>query len=211
MIVFTKGDDLNGLLRRLEDPGHTKWETGNISQKVKEKYGNKSDIESLVRYLKNLPHKIISHMNEVPKGLNRSILSKYFPKSKPGTGGGPGPGPGPEPNPPPTPIPSFQDFHYLPHKKGDGFSLTLKNTNNHPHKIAISVAYGTNIGNPFKNYEKSDFTFKENIRLFHKGGKELSSSTNCVDYEITSKDFKVSFSGFDPDRELKIDVKTKDS
>ena len=90
-----------------------------------------------------------------------------------------------------------------------------------PPDITVEVAYGTNKGNALNNYDKRDFEFKSpGVSVNPSSGKKITVKVNneeygeCkflegnkVKYTIKNKNFKLEFTGFDPDRELKIDVR----
>ena len=154
IIVIVRNDCLSKLLRQLEDPGHTKWQTGSIPEEVKKDYKSTS-IKDLIRFIKRLPSEIIKQMKYQPIDQISHFFADYFPdtpsqkdkkiKTKEGLTGfnsdnvmdgydellG---------------VPNFPDFDYKKHKKGDGFALKLKNKENYPNRVTVTVAYGTNIG-----------------------------------------------------------------
>lgn len=212
-VIFIVSDNpLSKLLRNLEDPGHTRWQTGSIKSEIKEKYIN---IKKLVDFIKKLPLEFIRQIKYQPIEQDSHFFSDYFPdissfekkQTKEGSSGshkGSKPGIIPE-------EPQFQNFIYKPHKKGDGFTLSLKKQEYHPDKLTVKTAYGTNKGNAFSNYDKRDFIFEENIAIKLESGKNSGEKTFCnensVTYSITDKKFCISFTGFDPDKELKIDIK----
>ena len=68
------------------------------------------------------------------------------------------------------------------------------------------MAYGTNIGNAFKNYDPSDFTLEKNIGIKHKDCEIVDQGNNKIQCKILGRDFKISFYKFDPFRELKIEI-----
>ncbi len=202
-VVMITDNPLSDLLRGLEDPGHTKWETGVIASDVTEKYRY---IRDLVDFVKRFPIELINRIKKPPLNLDENFFAVYFPASSSGstpneTGvdgakrGGQDTG---------VIVSKLQDFNYIPKQKG--FTLKLKKRENHLDTVTVEVAYGTNIGDPFKNYDRRDFIFGEDIKLSCKHGKRISCDGNNAVYEIKSGDFRLSMTGFDPDRELKIKI-----
>ena len=206
-ILIIENNPLSRLFRKLEDPGHTKWETGKIDDEVKKRYKN---IPKLVEFVKKLPSDMISQLKYQTIERDSRFFANYFPdistdnkketkegKSK-STGG----------------LSEFDlepyspDFNLTRHKNNDGFSLKLKHgiENAQPEKVTVTVAYGTNKGNPFKNYDKRDFKFKKDISIEMNEGEELFLEENYAKYKIKNKKFSLSFKGFDPNKELKIDI-----
>ena len=210
-IALIREDSLASILRGLEDPGHVTWVTGTIPDDIKKKYGKKEDIKKLVRYIKNLPHELATNIGRQPKNLNVNFFSNYFPRAA-STRGEPtkrGEG-GKENDPEPgttSAEPQFQDFNYRSKPQGDGFCLTLKDRKTYPKNVTVIMAYGTGIGDAFKHYDINDFTLKENIKIDSQGCNILKQEDNLLQCEILSKDFKICFAGFDPNRELKIEIR----
>ena len=209
-IFLITDNKLSQLLRSLEDPGHTKWQTADIKDnKMKEKYTN---IKKLVSFIKKLPSEIIRQMKNPPLDRDSKIFADYFPdtfekgdsQSSEGSGSQGGGG-----DVEPDSLHVFPDFNYKPHAQGDGFTLRLKNKAKYPDKIKVKTAYGTNKGNAFNNYDERDFKFEENITVTSKSGKQLDCQNNCACYSIIDEIFSISFTGFDPDREIKIEVTTE--
>ena len=210
-IFLVEENPLSKLLRNLEDPGHRKWQTAIIkNNELKEKYKN---IPKLVGFIKKLPSGIIRQIKYPPFDRDSKFFADYFPDrseigDSSGGAGSCGQGGGEE-GPSADLFPTFSDFIYRPHKLGDGFTLKLKDQENYPDKITVKTAYGTNKGSPFKNYDERDFKFRENITITTKHGEQISCEKNQAHYLITDKNFSISFTGFDPDRELKIAVNTE--
>lgn len=208
-VVMIANNPLSALLRKLEDPGHTKWEAGRLPGDVKEEY---KYVRELVEFIKRLPIDIINRIKESPLNLDKNFFADYFPAFSSGTTPkSKGVGEQEYGDQVPEVIDSRpQDFDYRPKPKG--FILRLKERENHPDTVTVEVAYGTNIGDginigdPFKNYDRRDFIFREDIKLSCKHGKRISCDGNSAVYAIKDGDFRLSMTGFDPDRELKIKI-----
>ena len=212
VIVIIEKDPLSQLLRQLEDPGHTKWQTGTISEEVKKEYKH-TLIKDLVKFIRKLPMEIIKQMKHRSIDQDESFFADYFPdvssnenkrvKTKEGIANSSYSEEDIEE------VPSFPDFIYKKHKKNDGFTLNLKNKENYPEQITIKTAYGTNIGDAFKNYDKRDFQFGKDIKIQvdNQYGESLKCEDNIVQYKIKNKKFSISLTGFDQHKELKIEVK----
>ena len=207
-IMLIENNPLSQLLREFEDPGHRRWSTACPKDELKEKYSN---IPKLVSFIKKIPLDLIRQLKHPPLDRDSKFFADYFPKisssepirSKEEVGSG-GKGASGEAL---NILPVFQDFIYNPHKNGDGFTLKLKNKESYPDKITVQTAYGTNKGNAFHNYDDRDFKFEKDIHIKTNQGSRISCENNRVEYSITDKNFVISFTGFDPNRELKIDVR----
>lgn len=216
MIIIVKDDPLSKLLRQLEDPGHTKWQIGSIHEEIEKNY-HPTYVKELIRFIKKLPLNIIKQMKYQSIEQDSHFFADYFPDTpfhkdkKPSSNGDIDPNSSGNTNDNPDIEPKFQDFNYTKHRDGKGFTLRLKPSHQeqYPDQVTVTVAYGTNIGNAFKHYDKRDFNFKENIKVIvdDKFGKSIVCNENSAQYQIIDKKFSISLTGFDPDRELKIEVK----
>lgn len=196
-VVMITDNPLSELLRRLEDPGHTKWQTGSLPSDVKEEYKYAKDVRELVGFITRLPIDIINRIKESPLNLDKNFLADYFPA--------PSSGKTRVVEPPGSIDSKLQDFIY--NRKKTGFTLKLKERENYPDRVTVKVAYATNIGDPFKNYDRRDFIFGEDIKLSCKHGRRIfPCNGNSAVYAIKNGDFWLSMTGFDPDRELKIKI-----
>ena len=212
VIFLVSNNPLSRLLRQLEDPGHTKWQIGTISEDVKNKYEN---VKELIRFVKKLPTEIIRQIKYQPIQQDSNFFSDYFPdisshderkKYADGQNNNNNSQGGSEEIPPVEP--SFQNFKYIPHKKGNGFTLTLKSKEGYPERIKVRTAYGTNIGgDAFKHYDERDFGFNKNIQVTVNNGEKILCENNIAEYLVKNEKFLLAFSGFDPDKELRIEVK----
>ena len=212
-ILICRDDPLCDLLRKLEDPGHNSWLTGDLSDDLKAIYNNKDDINLLtemVRLVKSLP-KALSRIYEQQVAVehDRNKLAWLFPKpgsvsetpaGQPGRPAGFVSGLIPD-------LSSSLDFEYR--QTGDGFSLALKEGNiaKYPKTVEVRAAYSVGGGNPFKEYERDDFVFSDNIELRHHDAEQLDCGDNSVRYKAMGPKFKLQMAGFDPERELKIDAR----
>ncbi|MDE0120044.1 MAG: hypothetical protein OXM55_08575 [Bdellovibrionales bacterium] len=119
-IFIISDNPLSRLLRALEDPGHTRWQTGSIKPEVKEKYKN---IRKLVDFVKRLPVEFIRQIKYRPMEQDSHFFSDYFPDvssfgKKQTKEGSSDSHKGNKPSIIPE-EPQFQNFVYKPHKKGD--------------------------------------------------------------------------------------------
>ena len=209
-IVLIHGQDnaLSHLLRELENPSHTRWEYRNPNDEVKNKYRN---ILQLVPFITQLPSKVIRSVMQAGVTLDSNFFSDFFPDtSADGRASDQGQPSGNTDDKTPADIKANLNFKYRENRKNNGFILSLSDTGkrNDFAKISITIAYGTNRGNSFKNYDTRDFDLRENIKIDLKGGQQIEKQANRLLCHIKDKDdFKVTLSGFDPDRELKIDAK----
>ena len=215
VIIIIDDEHLHGLLRKLEDPGHTTWVHKNFDDEVKDQYKH-SKIADTVRAVTQLPHKIINLIKNQDITLDSNFFSDYFPdKRHKGAGKSPqkGAGGGNDESDV-NPIHSHPNLLYSEDHENSGFSLALSEQGKQENlkTISITAAYGTNKGNAFNNYDPRDFDFsnRNQIKIDLKGGQQLSAKANKIICAVKNENFKISFSKFDPDRELKIEIKEEE-
>ena len=74
-----------------------------------------------------------------------------------------------------------------------------------PRFINVWIAYEVRSGNPFKKYTPLDFDVcKPPIEIQVQGAKLLLYKENTLQIEVTKGDFKLSITGFDMHRDLRI-------
>ena len=205
-------NELGILLRELENPGHTNWETGSLPEKVKEDYKSATKIRSLV---KRIPKKLLQIIKNQDIELDSNFFNDYFPfsganKSSEGQSEG-----GSDGKKKVIIIPSIPSiFTYRENRKENGFIVRLNKEKiteeKMPKEIHIEVAYGANNEKEFK-YDSKDFDFRDKqnknyITIIANKGKMKEKEGNKVSYEINEPEFNISLSGFDPKRELKIKI-----
>lgn len=214
VLIHGGSNELSKLLRQLENPSHTRWDHKDLSSDITDKY---QSVPKLVTFVTQLPNKIIDIIKISDAQIDSAFFSGFFPDTS-AVGGGPtedkgtgeiGSG-----------FEGFEDsvgnlnFIFRKNRKINGFNLSLSDAGKQEignqeeiFKVNITLAYGTNKGNPFKSYDVRDFDLTENtIGVEVENGEQIERKENKLTYQITDNNFKVSLSGFDPDRELKINV-----
>lgn len=92
-----------------------------------------------------------------------------------------------------------------------GFKVTLnpKRTDlSFPFQATVKMAYDTRGGNPFKAYDKFDFDVGSATFIIEwEDCNVIQRQCNILKIEITGRNFKIRVTGFDPRRDLVIDVK----
>jgi hypothetical protein len=77
-----------------------------------------------------------------------------------------------------------------------------------PKTIDVQIAYDSRRGNPFKKYQKEDFDLSsKSIRIESEGAEIKSKSGNRLVVEILNGKFRIEVSGFDPNRDLRIEAR----
>jgi len=212
IVIVNNNDDneLHHFLRKLENPAHTEWEYQNPESKIKKQY---LYIANVVTFVSTLPQKIIKLIKSENRDIDSNLFADLFPMD----------GLNQQNNEPKNtteqqkstkprinidePIPS--DFIFSKLSDGGGFTITLnKNTIIDFHRVSIKIAYKTNYGDAFKNYDIRDFDLSQNlIKIDINNGAIEERVTNFLTLVIADEDFRLSLSGFDPDRELTVEIK----
>jgi hypothetical protein len=70
------------------------------------------------------------------------------------------------------------------------------------------MAYDVRKGNPYKRWDPADFDLtKDGNQISHSGGEMLQVSGNKLEIVATSPEWKLQLGGFDPERDLIVDIK----
>lgn len=83
------------------------------------------------------------------------------------------------------------------------------------YRFTAKFAYAVPDGNPFKKWSPFDFSLNDDVQIDFSGSgikqiKVLKDRENTVSFNVTNEDFKISFSGFDINRDLAFDVSKKE-
>jgi len=205
-IVSINEPNLSTFLGDAENPAHTDWERN--SKKFKRKYRLGP---STLDFVKSSPREIVKILTQPKKGRDEDLLKHIFslPKSQTGLSGknetdSTGEG---EDKKSPKPFVDVVGSSYLKLTpiKG-GFRLTKKpKAKKVPRFITIWIAYEVRSGNPFKKYTPLDFDVRQlPIKIQVQGAKLLFGKENTLQIEVTKGNFKLSITGFDMHRDLRI-------
>ncbi len=207
VIVSVKDKPLSKFLGDSENPAHTEWQERSFKFKNKYKLG-----PGCLRFVKNSPREIIKILTRPAKGRDEKLLKDLFyidippEPEQPGSKDEPIDKPGGDETDKPKPdIPPGDKFFRLHRTKG-GFILTKHPDAKTLPKIAtVEVAYDVRQGNPFKKYQPFDFELnKPPISIKGKGVKASILKLNALQIVIDQPEFRLTVTGFDPRRDLKI-------
>ena len=203
VLIDHHSKELGNLLRKLENPSHTKWEYQSSSNEIKTQY---SYINKLVPFITQLPHKVINQIHISNFNVDSDFFSDFFPDT---TAGSKGSSRGKKPSGGQIPIGLEHNHNVSFREKNNGFILSLSDEGKQKNisKIDIEVAYGTNKGDPFKHYDIQDFRVDTDIQIDLKNGTTERQQENHLSCEVCNNDFQISLSGFDPNRELIVKFK----
>jgi hypothetical protein len=205
-IVSITDPYLSTFLGDAENPAHTDWERN--SKKFKRKYRLGP---STLDFVKSSPREIIKILTQPKKGRDENLLKHIFslPMSRTDRFGknekeifGEG-----DDKKSKQPFVDVVGSHYiqLTAIKG-GFRLTKRpKAKKVPRFINVWIAYEVRSGNPFKKYTPLDFDVCEPpINIQVQGAKLLLNKENTLQIEVMKGNFKLSITGFDMHRDLRI-------
>lgn len=195
--VIVDDGPLAGLLRAAENPAHTKWLAG--SDRLRTEYTGGRSRVSLV---KGAPKRIIRDFFESDSETDYDILSDLFPDGEPGKGAGGGKKEKKKKTPgkvyPPPPTPKVVRFE----KTAAGFSAAAGPAFGHDgSQMTIEMAYDIARGNPFRKWERFDFT-ADQLEVQAHLCKVVSAAGNRIEFIPAGADFRLDVSGFGTTRDL---------
>lgn len=186
-----------------ETPAHTNW--NERTEGFKEKY---SDAVRNLRFIKKSMVQIVSVLDEPPHERQADFLKEIF--SVPVT---------PEERKEDMEITPEPEIPQVQEKRGifnisrikNGFSVTLNPGITDllfPFRATVKMAYDTFRGNPFRQYEKFDFDVGGSlIDIVPHDCDVLVRELNRLEIEVKNHGFELKVTGFDPRRDLVVDIK----
>jgi len=205
-IVSITERDLSTFLGDAENPAHTEWERNSKKFKRKYKLG-----PTTLDYVKTCPREIVKILTQPQKGRDENLLKHIFSlpevqldqlgkNEKEISGEG-------DKKKSTEPFVDVIGSNYiqLTPVKG-GFRLTKRpKATKVPRYINIWIAYEVRSGNPFKKYTTLDFDLnKPPIKFQVQGANLLLSKENIIQLEVQKGNFKLTVTGFDIHRDLRI-------
>ena len=206
-IVSITDPALSTLLGDAENPAHTEWERN--SRKFKMKYIRGP---STLDFVKSSPREIVKILTRPPKGRDKNLLRHLFAlgaKTEDPAGQGSREVKGAEDQGQAAEeiFVGVEGAAYLRLSaiKG-GFRLTRRvGTLKVPRYITVLMAYEVRSGNPFKKYTALDFDVGQSpIQIHTEACRLLLAKQNAIQVEVMSGHFKLTVTGFDPHRDLRV-------
>jgi hypothetical protein len=208
-IVTITERHLSAFLGDAENPAHTEWERNSKKFKKRYKLG-----PSTLDFVKSSPREIVKILTQPQKGRDENLLKHIFslPTDAAADRGmarkmeAAADGAGAETISDGEIIENRGDnYLQLTPIKG-GFNLSKRPRSKRvPRYITIWLAYELRTGNPFKKYTPLDFDVGQppiSIRLT--GAALLLSKHNVVQIEVQKGNFKLTVTGFDTNRDLRV-------
>lgn len=206
VITYVDNNPVGTVLGDSENPAHTHWRSMGMNKKYPEG-------AALVKLVSSASQKVIGLLTRVDEGLNEALLEDFF--SIPNPDQNPKPSPtkkGNKKDPPPKPEPVQKNFYLNCNKLKNGFKVVRHENANQPVEgFVIRAAYEVARGNPFKKHHIADFDFSdpEKCGLEYVGKRILIEDVQPSRMTVKTEgdDFHFSVTGFDPHRDLILDVK----
>ncbi len=205
-ILVAEDEPVCEFLGDCENPAHTNW--NERTEGFEEKYRNAVRI---LRFIKKSLVQIVSILDEPPRERQVDFLKEIFsvPVNPEDRGGEQEETTRPPVIPPVKRRPGVFDISII----RNGFSVTLNSQITHlsfPFQVTVRMAYDTFRGDPFGQYEKFDFDVGSSpIIITTQDCNVLDRKLNKLEIEVTGRNFKLEVTGFDPNRDLVVDIKEK--
>jgi hypothetical protein len=215
-LVVVEDDALSSLLGDSENPAHTYWNEKN--EDVKDyKHGT-----TTVRYVVQSLNKITGFLSRPSEGTDPDILNDIFylsdenhpseddDSSEAGEGNGENGSSGDDEE-----IGSSNE-NGENEGSGDrepfqitgtdnGFTVSSRKEVPTPDRARVEVAYVTERGNPFKQYDPRDFSLEDpQFDWSQSGAFPVTPSNNVFEVNITGEEFSVTVNGFDMHRDITV-------
>lgn len=212
-LVFVDDLPLSTLLGDSEGPAHTSWKES--ESRPNERY---KTWVSRLRFVKQSLSRVLSYFQPESQGLERDFLQEVFSIAsgeKAGTTKSRGkpkkekPAAQPEIPPLPAPKPRIFDVRRLDQP---GFQVVAgPGVVELPVRVKVRAAYDLPGGNPFAKWSPFDFGFERDkkgpLTISGRGIGKLAAQRNEILFEANEADFCLQVTGFDPLRDLLLDVR----
>ncbi len=207
LAIIKAGDNaLGNLLGDAENPAHTRWERGGKHFRGRYEHG-----PSILSYVQRSAQHLCALLARRPEGVDKDLLQHLFSVPEPGRAISTGPKPKLGPIIPPLVPPVkptnyfiecsklYGGFHLRPHPKAV----------RPPAAIQLRAAYEVVRGNPFRLHHPADFDFTKRTGLdLEFSGLTIAEATpNRLILNVDGPDFELTAKGFDPHRDLIVDVR----
>ncbi|MEO7318091.1 MAG: hypothetical protein ABIZ56_03775, partial [Chthoniobacteraceae bacterium] len=211
-IVVVDHKPLASLLGDSENPAHTQWQKDSSNFRGKYIYGT-SYISFVTRCVSQIISILSSHQREEDTTLLKDFFSIPAPpeeatkakakrkkKEK-----------GQEPDDPPDP-PEPRKRRYRLEQVPGGFRVCTGDPDAElPQLLDIRTAFEVRRGNAFKKYDPADFQLRDaSFALEMKGAEVRERQNNRLLIEVREPGFRLAVTGFDTQRDLRVEVQVKD-
>lgn len=212
-LVLVRDRALSQLLGDAENPAHTEWQER--SPKFKEKYRHGP---SVLRFVKHAPREIVRILTRPAEGRDFKLLQHLFSLDVPTEETLKDPKKGREDkkgteDADPAAVQTMgKDKFFQLQKLYGGFRVSgNKDARGGPRYASVRVAYEVRRRNPFKQYQPPDFDLERPpIQVQTRNAEVLTRKLNAMTFRIDGADFEVTVKGFDPQRDLRVQVELRE-
>ena len=205
-------DDLpiSTMLGDSENPAHTEWQDRSRNFVGKYRVGR-----STLAFVKAAPQGLLRLLNKHSEQIDDTALRQLFPDPS-SKGGKQVNSPGKIHKPGGTRRPRTKvDVTSRPRifqlsRTAGGFTASLAEAGQQatPMRVRLRLAYDVRRGDPYNRWSAADFDLGEDHeRIAHSGGDLLNAIGNRLEILAKSPDWKLQLKGFDPNRDLIIDIR----
>lgn len=216
-LVEPEGGNVNALsdfIRAAESPAHSDLSSDRKQFHILYAHGSKS----LLRYVCDLMYILAASFTDMAGTEDREALMDFFSIDMDDTAG--------EqkkkrkrkrgskrtvPDHPPKPIPHTPSIFKIWDRWPQGVKITTANEpEDLPRRIQVTLAYSVEgDADPVKRYDLADFDCrsKGTVSINATGCSAVKRDPNRVTFDITERQFAIEMTGFDPKRDVHVDVK----
>ena len=212
-LVVVEDEPLLKMLRAAEGANHTDW-SPRTDQFKTSYHGRRGEIEFVATAVGRLVEIVRGQANEPVGGISTRFFSAAAPDQKPATKGeGKDKTKGGDPDKAPDDLPTNAGAAYLLEQNDDGFTLKRNPERERPRRLTVRVAYDVLRGSPWSNtaYDPTDFDLRKkrsSVHVAHQGVQlERPDPGNRLVIVPIDDNFEVVVHGFDPNRDLIVDVR----
>jgi hypothetical protein len=207
-LVLAEHEPINEFLGDAENPAHTKW-----LPTTKHFHGKYSPGKALLEYIQHAAARLSSSLGKVENELLEDLLADIFgiPTENDSKAQDKDPSKKRGRKKPKGIIPKPRAKYLEVSRLKNGFRvIPASDATGTPNRVIIKMAYeAEDVGNPFTLYHPADFNLADEAGSLITelvGCKEIRRAPNMIEVEVDDKQFSIGVSGFDPNRDLNVDV-----
>ncbi len=213
-LVIADDQPISTMLGDSENPAHTEWQDRSTHFIGKYRMG-----KSTLAFVRAAPQGLLRLLNKHSEQIDDTTLRQLFPDpsskggkevNKPGRVHKPR---GKQHQKIKVDVKSRPKIFRLS-RNVDGFTASLAEAGQKatPMRIRLRLAYDVRRGNPYSRWNVADFDLGEDLkRITHSGGDLLNADGNRLEILAISSDWKLQLTGFDPQRDLIVDIRREAS
>lgn len=208
-LVLAEDPTITEFLGDAENPAHTKW-----LPSTKHFRGKYSPGGVLLEYVKLSALRLANLLGKVENELLEDLLDDVFGITDPEQGKVLEKTPSGKKGKKKPPKGGVKRKRYIETSRLDaeaGFSVRLSpDAEKRPDRVVIRVAYEAEHGDPFKQYHPADFDLTDTgcpVAIVTEHAIALQRTPNRAVFELEQDNFLIKFTGFDRNRDLRLDVR----